>query len=132
VAGIEVLRVKAIKAVVFWLIMVLAGVVLWQTIRRQPSRWIPEGLGIVAFVLFTGWFRGRFSGARRRFASIMLYSGLFAIFAGLMAGLQFQLVGIGYEPRKSLAEAVMFTIGFVTCASLSLWSFLRLRESAPT
>jgi hypothetical protein len=120
-----VLTVKAIKVIVFWLIMVLAVVVLWQTIRRQPSRWIPEGLGIVAFVVLVQVGLNRVPAPKRRTVSIMVASGLWAIGAGGLAAFKFLLVRRGFDGREGLLEAVLL---FVACSTVSVWSFLHLRR----
>ena len=116
---------KAIKAVVFWLIMVLAVVVLWQTIRRQPSRWIPEGLGIVAVVLLMRVGLNRVPAPKRNTVGILVASGLWAVGAAGWWLSSYFLVRRGFGGRESLVEAVLL---FVVCSTVSVWSFLHLRR----
>jgi hypothetical protein len=120
--------VKAIKAVVFWLIMTLSVAVVWMTIRREPGRWIPEALAILAFVVLMQLGLNRVSARKRNSVAIMVTSALWAVGAGGLAAFRFVLIRRGFEGREALAVSVAL---FLVCSAVSVWSFLHLRRIAP-
>jgi hypothetical protein len=119
--------VKAIKAVTFWLVIALSGAGVYWAIRQEPRQWIPEGMGIVALVLVMQLFLSRFRGPRRRIASIMVNSALFAVAAGAAAVFKFELIRF-FGNRTDLIEALVAVTVFAIFASIAIWSFMRLRK----
>jgi len=120
------------KIVVFWALMSLCVVFLWQTTRQDPRGWLRTAAFVVPFVLLTQWFASRFSGRRRRTAWIAVYWALGAMVTGSYAFWEFTRFRFGYQERQSLVGAVIGGAVFVVCSSLSVWSLFRLRKSAAT
>jgi len=121
---------QAAKAVTFWLLIALAIVGLWWSMRGQPiGPRIGEGLVIGAFVVLTQWFVARFSGYRRRMATVMVNSALFAFVAGAAAVWELQLLRFGYGRPNGVIEASMAIGLFAISASIAGWSLVRLRSA---
>jgi len=124
-------KVKA-KVVVFWAIVALCGVLLWQETKQDPSESLRTAAFVVPIVLLTQWFASRFSGRRRRTARIAIYGALGAMVASLYALWEFMLFRSGFNERQNLVGTVIGGMVFVLCSSVSVWSLFRLRKSVAT
>jgi hypothetical protein len=120
--------VKAFKAVIFWLLITLAGVGAWWSMKGAPvAPRIREGLEIGAFVALVQLFLNRFSGSRRRIATTMVFAALFAVVAGAAAAFKFELLSF-FGNRADLVEGLIAVLVFAVSASIAVWSFVRLRK----
>jgi hypothetical protein len=116
--------VKAFKAVIFWLLIAFSGVGAWWSMKGEPiGPRVREGLEIGAFVVLVQLFLGRFSGQRRRIATIMVFAALFAVVAGAAATWELQLLRFGYGGPNGLVEVWMAILFFAISASIAVWSF---------
>jgi len=120
------------KAVVFWLIMFGSAGALWLVSRKET--WRADGwtfVVVICSVAFSNWFLGRYSGSRRKAASLLL-SSVFVTFAvGVWMLWSYVLLSSNWQPRKNSVEFLLSLIGFGVCVSVSIWFFLRLRKSDP-
>ena len=91
-----------------------------------------DGIVVVPFLLLVFWFLGRFTGVRKRTATIMVDSALAAVVAGAVVVWELIRSGTGFWERKSLVEAAIAGAVFLACVSVSVLSFLRLRRTAAT
>ena len=123
---------KAFKAVIFWLLIALAGVGAWWATKHDPRESLRTAAFVVPFVVLTQWFASCFSGRKRRTAWIAIYWALGAMVAGAYAFWDITLLRVGYPEPQSLAKALVAGAIFVVCSSASVWSLLSLRKSAAT
>jgi hypothetical protein len=116
------------KAIVFWVLILGSVAFLSRTLRQNPKGFLRIGAFVVPIVLLTLWFTNRFSGRRRRTATIAVEAAIFAIAAGAGALWEFLLLQRGFGGYGAFVAAVGV---FLLCTVVSVWSFLRLRRSTP-
>jgi hypothetical protein len=118
---------RKISIVLFWALIVLSVVALaqsgWWKDWRDSLR---TAAFVVPIVLFNFWFQGRFTGARRRAANIMIFSALFAMVSGAFASWNLILLHHGFEAYGRMMEVVVGGAVFVVCGSVFIWSLWRL------
>jgi|SRR6266496_1796528 len=117
-----------VRATIFWLLILGSAVVLWRTPRTDSNETLWVGVFVVPFVLLTLWFRGRFSGARKRMAEVAIFSVCGMLVTSALATWSFVLISNGYGSHRNLLQGVIGFVAFVTCCSFLAWSILRLRK----
>ena len=121
------------RAIIFWALIVASSLLLWRAASHDLRDTLWTGIVVVPFVVLVFWFLGRFTGARKRTATLMVDSALAAVVAGLVV--VWKLISsatFGFWERRSLMEAAIAGVVFLASVSVSVWSFWRLRRSAAT
>jgi len=117
---------RKVSIVLFWALIVLSMIAI---ARLGWNDW-RDSLGTAAFVVpivvFASWFQGRFTGERRRAATAMIYSALFAMVSGAFALWNLILLRRGFEAYGRMVEAVVGGTVFVVCGSVFIWFLWRL------
>ena len=119
-----------VKVIVFWVLMVGSVGFMWWSIRQDPKQSLSTAAFVVPFVLLVSWFLNRFTGSRRRMATIMVESSLAALGAGSVVVWKLIRFQTSYHGNEGLVGAVIAGAIFLACGSVSVWSLLRLRKSA--
>ena len=126
---------RKVSIILFWTLIVLSVVALsrmtWQDWRGS----LRTGAFVVPFVIVTSWFQSRFTGPKRRAATIMVYSVLGAMVGGSVTFWDWMLYRSGYLEQRNLVEAAVGGAIFIVCFSVSVWSLFRLcrrTEKLPT
>ncbi|HET9283831.1 MAG TPA: hypothetical protein VFR24_17920 [Candidatus Angelobacter sp.] len=117
-----------LRAIIFWLLMLGSVVGLWWEGGTNLRDFLRTGAFVVPVVLLTFWFRGRFSGRKRRMADVAIYSVCGIVLTSAIAVWEFLLVSAGHESQRNLLAGVVASIIFAACCSVLLWSILRLRK----
>jgi hypothetical protein len=118
-----------LKILIFWLLMVFAIVFLWREGRQNAHQVLWNGAIVVPIVLLSLLFTNRFSGARKRAATIMVESTFVALLAAAIATWKFLLLWSGYGLKTNgLMEGVAASVLFVMCLGVAVSSFVRLRR----
>ena len=118
-----------LRAIIFWLLMFGCVAGLWWTARTDSRDFLRTGAFVVPFVLLTLWFRGRFSGQKRRMADVAIYSSCGIMLTSAIAAWKFLLVSVGHESQRNLLAGGIASIIFAGCCSVLAWSIMRLRKS---
>jgi hypothetical protein len=112
--------------VFFWALIVFSCVVCARLGWKDWRDSLQTGAFVVPFVVFTFWLQSRFTGARRRAATAVIYSALFAMVSGAAALWNLILFHHGLEAHGRLVEAVVAGAVFAVCSSVFIWSLYRL------
>ena len=120
---------KVFRVIVFWALIAFSVAFLWREVRQHPGDSLWSAAVVVPVVLFSLLFVNRFSGARKRIATLALELALVALLAGAVAAWKFVLLWSGYGIRENVViEGVAASILCVVCVVASARSFLRLRR----
>jgi FtsH-binding integral membrane protein len=117
---------QKVSIAIFWALIVVAAVSLVRITREDWRGSLRTAAFVVPFVLLTGWLRSRFKGPKRRMATIMIYSALFAMVTGSMVVWELTLLRVGFQERSNLVEAIAASAAFVVSSLVLVWSLLRL------
>jgi hypothetical protein len=118
-----------LKTFIFLLLMAFAIGFLWLEARQNARQILWNGAVVVPVVLLSLLFTNRFSGARKRAATIMVESAFVALLAAAIAAWKFLLLWSGYGLKTNdLIEGVAASVLFFMCLGGAVWSFLRLRR----
>jgi|ERR1700733_9347581 len=110
---------KAVNAVIFWLIMGSSVVLLWWAVRgKSPGEWLPEALLVGGFVLLTRWGLNRVPLPRRKAARVMLDSGLGAVAGAGFVLFRLQMLRRGYFGREASIEIALGSLLFIVCTEV--------------
>ena len=118
-----------LKFFIFLLFMAFAIAFLWLEARQNARQVLWNFAVVVPAVLLSLLFTNRFSGARKRAATIMVESALAALLTAAIAAWKFLLLWSGYGLKTNgLIEGVAASVLCVICLAGAVWSFLRLRR----
>jgi hypothetical protein len=121
---------RKVSIILFWTLIVLSVIgvsrMTWQDWRGS----LRTAAFVVPLVVVTSWFRSRFAGPKKRMATVLIYSAMFAMVAGAMLAWDVTLFRTGLQVRSDLMEAFVAGVVFLVSVSVFVWSLTRLLQKA--